>query len=367
MDAADGGARAPVRASSPARSATTRCPSSSRACSRSTRRSAPARPATASAMTTVFDPERVVAFPSLSLASGAVKGWDRRNAYTFSLLESVASHYGFDLDTPFEDLPPRRAQVLLHGSGDGGDRVRLPGRRRARQAAAHGQAPASVRRHPAQPRAALPRDRFGGGARGAGALPERASPAPTAHGTRLRARGAQRLPGRRRRAASRRADLTRSSTSRWREALAYFEAPAAAGAKAEIADKVIREIRSRLKFLNDVGLNYLSLDRSAETLSGGEAQRIRLASQIGSGLTGVMYVLDEPQHRPAPARQRAPDRHAAAPARHRQQRARGRARRGHDPRRRPRASTWARAPASTAGGSWRRARPSEVAAQRRSR
>ena len=97
-----------------------------------------------------------------------------------------------------------------------------------------------------------------------------------------------------------------------RDCLAYFDALKLSGAKADIADKVVREIRSRLRFLNDVGLNYLSLDRSAETLSGGEAQRIRLASQIGSGLTGVMYVLDEPTHRPAPARQRPPDRHAAA-------------------------------------------------------
>ena len=96
------------------------------------------------------------------------------------------------------------------------------------------------------------------------------------------------------------------------DCLAYFEGLQLQGAKAEIADKIVREIRSRLKFLNDVGLNYLSLDRSADTLSGGEAQRIRLASQIGSGLTGVMYVLDEPIDRPAPARQRAPDRHAAS-------------------------------------------------------
>ncbi len=106
-------------------------------------------------------------------------------------------------------------------------------------------------------------------------------------------RGAQRLPGRRRRAASKE-PIFRVEHFTLREALAWFERLALAGAKAEIADKVIREIGSRLKFLNDVGLNYLSLDRSAETLSGGEAQRIRLASQIGSGLTGVMYVLDEP-------------------------------------------------------------------------
>ena len=265
-------------------------PNSSRACSRSTRRSAPARPATASAMTTVFDAERVVAFPSLSLASGAVKGWDRRNGYTFSLLESVATHYGFDIDTPFEELPAEAREVLLHGSGADEIEFVYEAAGGARQAAQR-QAQAPVRRHPAQPGAALPRDRFGRGARGPGALPERqALPRLRRHAA--AARGAQRVPGRRRERRAG-ADLPGRALHAAR-GLAYFERLALHGAKAEIADKVVREIRSRLKFLNDVGLNYLSLDRSAETLSGGEAQRIRLASQIGSGLTGVMYVLDEP-------------------------------------------------------------------------
>ena len=169
-------------------------------------------------------------------------------------------------------------------------------------------------------------------------------------------RGAQRVPGRRRRAASKE-PIFRVEHFTLREALACFEQLALAGAKAEIADKVIREICSRLKFLNDVGLNYLSLDRSAETLSGGEAQRIRLASQIGSGLTGVMYVLDEPSiglHQRDNERLIGTLRHLRdiGNSVHRR-----RARRGRDPRRRPRASTWARAPASTAAGSWRRARP----------
>ena len=119
-----------------------------------------------------------------------------------------------------------------------------------------------------------------------------------------------------------------------RESQAYFEDLQLHGAKAEIADKVVREIGNRLKFLNDVGLNYLSLDRSAETLSGGEAQRIRLASADRLGPDRRDVRAGRAEHRPAPARQRPPDRHAAAPARPRQQRAGGRARRGHDPRRR---------------------------------
>ena len=118
--------------------------------------------------------------------------------------------------------------------------------------------------------------------------------------------------------------------------LAFFEQLDLPGKRGEIADKIVKEISDRLRFLVNVGLNYLTLDRSAETLSGGEAQRIRLASQIGAGLVGVMYVLDEPSHRPAPARQRAPARDAAPPARPRQHGDRGRARRGRDPQRRPR-------------------------------
>ena len=162
-----------------------------------------------------------------------------------------------------------------------------------------------------------------------------AKPCPDCHGTRLR-REARHVFLVDAGAAARAQPIFAVEHVTLREASPTSRRCSCKGAKAEIADKVVREIRSRLKFLNDVGLNYLSLDRSADTLSGGEAQRIRLASQIGSGLTGVMYVLDEPQHRPAPARQRAPDRHAAPPARPRQQRARGRARRGGDPRRRPR-------------------------------
>ncbi len=259
---------------------------------------------------TVFDPQRVVGFPSLSLASGAIKGWDRRNGYTFSLLESVAKHYRFDLDAPFETLPAALRQVLLHGSGDeeiafvyaadsvGRDGLNKAGGDGVNKAGGDGAAkPRSVKRkHPfdgiiptlerryRETDSALVREDL--------ARYQNAKPCPDCDGSRLRRearnvflQGAGDEVGE---------PIYRVEHRTLRECLAYFDALQLRGSKAEIADKVIREIRSRLKFLNDVGLNYLSLDRSADTLSGGESQRIRLASQIGSGLTGVMYVLDEP-------------------------------------------------------------------------
>ena len=244
-------------------------------------------------LTTVFDPERVVAFPSLSLASGAVKGWDRRNGYTFSLLESVAKHYGFDIDAPFEELPDTAQQVLLFGSGDediafvyeaeGDGRSKGKTRSIKRHHPFEGIIPNLTRRFKETDSAAVREDlvRY-----------QSAKPCPECEGTRLR-REARNvfLLGENEASGE---PIYRVEHFTLRECLAYFEGLHLHGAKAEIADKVVREIRSRLKFLNDVGLNYLSLDRSADTLSGGEAQRIRLASQIGSGLTGVMYVLDEP-------------------------------------------------------------------------
>jgi excinuclease ABC subunit A len=242
---------------------------------------------------TVFDPERVVAFPSLSLASGAVKGWDRRNAYTFSLLESVARHYQFDIDTPFEELPKTAQKVLLHGSGT--EDVEFvyqaegaKGRQRIvkRHHPFEGILPNFERRFRETDSAAVREDlvRY-----------QSAKPCPDCQGTRLRreARNVFLVSGTETKDAPKE-PIYRVEHFTLRECLSYFESLQLVGAKAEIADKVVREIRSRLKFLNDVGLNYLSLDRSADSLSGGEAQRIRLASQIGSGLTGVMYVLDEP-------------------------------------------------------------------------
>ncbi|HEY4958771.1 MAG TPA: excinuclease ABC subunit UvrA, partial [Caldimonas sp.] len=229
-------------------------------------------------VTTVFDAERVVAFPSLSLASGAVKGWDRRNPYTFSLLESVASHYGFDIDTPFEDLPAEAREVLLRGSGAveiefvyEAEGTRGKHRVVKRRHPFEGILPNLARRFRETDSAAVREDLV---------RLQSAKPCPDCQGTRLRveARNVFLVDV----ASGEKEPIFRVEHFTLREALAWFEALALAGAKAEIADKVVREICSRLKFLNDVGLNYLSLDRSAETLSGGEAQRIRLASQIGS-------------------------------------------------------------------------------------
>jgi len=239
---------------------------------------------------TVFDAERVVAFPSLSLASGAVKGWDRRNAYTHSMLESVAAHYGFDTDTPFEQLAPEHRQVLLHGSGETEiafvyTSEGASGRKRAvkRWHAFEGILPNFERRFRETDSVAVREDL---------ARYQAARPCPDCHGTRLRreARHVKLVDA----ASGTARPIYEIAHATLREAQQVFEGLQLEGAKAGIADKVVREISSRLKFLNDVGLNYLSLDRSADTLSGGEAQRIRLASQIGSGLTGVMYVLDEP-------------------------------------------------------------------------
>ncbi len=244
---------------------------------------------------TVFDPERVVAFPSLSLAAGAVKGWDRRNAYTFSLLESVAAHYGFDIDTAFEDLSPQARQVLLYGSGD--EEIEFSytaegtkGRQRSvkRRHPFEGIIPNFERRFRETDSAAVREDlvRY-----------QAARSCPQCEGTRLR-REARHVFLRHAadgdEAARRGLPIYAVEHATLAECLSYFESLKLEGAKAEIADKIVREIRSRLRFLNDVGLTYLSLDRGADTLSGGEAQRIRLASQIGSGLSGVMYVLDEP-------------------------------------------------------------------------
>jgi excinuclease ABC subunit A len=239
---------------------------------------------------TVIDPERVVAFPSLSLASGAVKGWDKRNSYTYSMLESVAKHYAFDLDQPFEALPASAQQVLLHGSG--GEAIEFTyeaegarGSRRSvkRRHAFEGIVPTLERRYRETDSVAVREDL---------ARYQAAKPCPHCQGTRLRREARhvflQGVGGEQGRPIY---EVERATLA---DCLTYFDTLQLQGAKAEIADKVVREIRSRLAFLNDVGLSYLSLERSADTLSGGEAQRIRLASQIGSGLTGVMYVLDEP-------------------------------------------------------------------------
>ena len=241
-----------------------------------------------------FDPHRVVAFPSLSMGSGAVKGWDRRNPYTYSLIESVGRHYDVDIEQPFEELPERVQKVLLYGSGteeiefvyesDGPSSAHGGKKRKVkRQHPFEGIIPNFERRFKETDSAAV-REELG--------RYQQPRACPDCHGTRLRRE-------------ARHVKLLDADTGDTKaiyeighatlaEAHQYFAQLHLQGAKAEIAAKVVNEIRSRLRFLNDVGLNYLSLDRSADTLSGGEAQRIRLASQIGSGLTGVMYVLDEP-------------------------------------------------------------------------
>nr|WP_230681107.1 excinuclease ABC subunit UvrA [Paracidovorax cattleyae] len=236
----------------------------------------------------VFDPVRIVAFPSLSLASGAIKGWDRRNGYYFAMLESLARHYGFDVEAPFESLPERVRSAVLYGSGEEEiafsyilDSGANKGKAVVRKHPFEGILPNMARRYRETDSTVVREDL---------ARLRSTQPCPDCHGTRLRleARHVRVGEGEQSRAIY---EVSRATLA---EARAWFEALQLSGAKAEIAGKVVREIATRLTFLNDVGLNYLSLDRSAETLSGGEAQRIRLASQIGSGLTGVMYVLDEP-------------------------------------------------------------------------
>ncbi len=238
--------------------------------------------------TEFFDPHRVVPFPSLSLASGAIKGWDRRNPYYFHLVEGLARHYRFDVDAPFESLPEQVRRIILFGSGE--EEIKFQymmgsgesqGRKVTKKHPFEGIVPNMTRRYRETDSPAV-REELG--------RLRTLQPCPDCQGTRLRseARHVKLGEGEGARPIYEISHLT------LRECLAYFQALRLDGAKAAIADKVVREIASRLKFLNDVGLDYLSLDRSAETLSGGEAQRIRLASQIGAGLTGVMYVLDEP-------------------------------------------------------------------------
>ena len=235
-----------------------------------------------------FDPARVVAFPTLSLASGAIKGWDRRNGYYFSMLESLAKHYKFDIDAPFDTLPQTVQAAILHGSGEEEikfsyvmDSGASQGKKLSKKHAFEGILPNMQRRY---------RDTDSSVVREDLARFRSTQHCPVCDGTRLRleARHVKIGDGDQARA------IYEISRATLKESYAYFQTLTMHGAKGDIAAKVVREIGLRLKFLNDVGLNYLSLDRSAETLSGGESQRIRLASQIGSGLTGVMYVLDEP-------------------------------------------------------------------------
>jgi excinuclease ABC subunit A len=227
-----------------------------------------------------FDPRRIVAFPELSLASGAIRGWDRRNQFYFQLLQGLAAHYGFDLEAPFAELPEAVRKVVLEGSGR--ERIRFVyhgdrGNKFVREHVFEGVIPNLERRY-RETDSAVVREEL------AKFLNTRACP--ECEGTRLRheARNVT-VAGK---------TIYEVSALPLAQAVRYFEGVSLPGARQAIAGKIVREILNRLQFLNNVGLDYLSLDRAADTLSGGEAQRIRLASQIGSGLTGVMYVLDEP-------------------------------------------------------------------------
>jgi excinuclease ABC subunit A len=229
---------------------------------------------------TFFDPKRVVAFPHLSLAGGAIRGWDRRNQFYFSMLASLAQHYGFDVEAPFEALPERAQKVVLEGSGDEKIAFRYPGekgRPTIKEHAFEGIIPSLERRHRETESVAVKEEL-------AKYLNTRACP--ECGGTRLR------VEARNVRVADR--TIHELSSLPLAQAQPFFEKLELEGSRRAIAEKIVREIANRMQFLINVGLDYLSLTRSADTLSGGEAQRIRLASQIGSGLTGVMYVLDEP-------------------------------------------------------------------------
>ncbi|SIQ81053.1 excinuclease ABC subunit UvrA [Marinobacterium stanieri] len=227
-----------------------------------------------------FDPRKLIQDPTLTLAQGAIRGWDKRSLYYFQQLQAVSQHYGFDLDTPYEQLSSEHQSVVLHGSGnddvafyyrnDRGDKVK-------KEHPFEGVINNLERRY---------RETESDTVRDDLAKYLNMHACPSCDGSRLR-------PDARHVFIDQRtiADVVRMPIGQARD---YFEQLTLSGKQGEIAEKILKEIRERLTFLVNVGLDYLSLERSAETLSGGEAQRIRLASQIGAGLVGVMYVLDEP-------------------------------------------------------------------------
>ncbi len=227
-----------------------------------------------------FDPERVVAHPHLSLARGAVRGWDRDNFYYFQLLKSLARHYDFAVDQPFQELPERVRKLVLYGSGNESidfEYTNSRGETYHRRHAFEGVVPNMQRRY-RETESNLVRDEL--------AQYLSSQPCPSCRGARL-TRSARHVFV----AGHSVPEIVALPIGAAREFFAQLNLP---GRRGEIAAKIVKEIGERLNFLVDVGLDYLSLERSADTLSGGEAQRIRLASQIGAGLVGVMYVLDEP-------------------------------------------------------------------------
>ena len=231
-----------------------------------------------------FDPKRIVTQAKLSLSTGAIRGWDRRNPFYFQLLTSLAEHYGFDIDAPFETLAENIQKIVLYGSGK--EIIRFcylneKGTRFDRNHTFEGIIGNLERRYKETDSVAVREDL-------AKLISNKVCP--SCQGARLREEARNVRIG----SGDNALNLHEISRLPLVQARDHFLALALAGNKAQVAEKVLKEITSRLQFLINVGLDYLSLDRSAETLSGGEAQRIRLASQIGSGLTGVMYVLDEP-------------------------------------------------------------------------
>jgi excinuclease ABC subunit A len=229
---------------------------------------------------TFFDPKRIVSYPGLSLAGGAIKGWDRRNQFYFQILLGLAAHYKFDIDMPFDKLSVDAQNIILYGSGKQKIPFKYPGERgRAivKEETFEGIVPSFERRYRETDSMAVREE-----------LAKYISnkTCPDCEGTRLRTEARNVKVGEK--------TLHEISAMPLRVAHNWFETVKLSTQKMAIADRILKEISARLQFLNNVGLDYLSLVRSADTLSGGEAQRIRLASQIGSGLTGVMYVLDEP-------------------------------------------------------------------------
>ncbi len=231
-----------------------------------------------------FEPSRIVSHPELSLAGGAIRGWDRRTIYYFQLVQALAAHYKFDVEKPWDELSQKARDAVLFGSGDEAIEFAYVSEKGFEQKRKHpfeGVIPNFKRRY-RETESSMVREEL--------AKYMSRSGCPDCNGARIKreARFVKVGDGKQSRA------IYELSALPLHESAAYFEALKLDGAKKKIAERIIWEIKSRVGFLNNVGLEYLSLDRSAETLSGGEAQRIRLASQIGSGLTGVMYVLDEP-------------------------------------------------------------------------
>ncbi|MGN6312561.1 MAG: excinuclease ABC subunit UvrA [Rhodanobacteraceae bacterium] len=231
-------------------------------------------------VTQFFDPARVVAHPERSFGEGAVRGWDRRNPHFFQMIRSLAKHYRFDVETPWQDLPKKTREAILLGSGEEKIEFRYLGEGRSGFVRKHkfeGVIP-NLERRWKETESNMVREELGR------FISER--PCPDCNGERLNLSARNVFVGEK--------NLPHLTALAINDTQAFFDQLTLPGWRGEIAAKIVKEIRERLRFLIDVGLDYLTLDRKADSLSGGEAQRIRLASQIGAGLVGVMYVLDEP-------------------------------------------------------------------------